>query len=220
MDMILERCPGTIGIADDVVVFGKDKKEHNRNLINLMKVAGEEGLIFNSSKCAIKQEKIVYFSMVFGKNGIQPDPAKVEDIKTIPSPTTKQQLQEFLGIVKYMGPFIPNLSNHTSSLREIFKKDVTFEWTDCHEASFRKIKELICLEMTLSYFDPTKDTVIQVDASSYGLGAVILQDNKPVAFASKFLTDAETHYANIERELPSCLTPNASTHIIRQTLRG
>ena len=59
MDMILERCPGTIGIADDVVVFG--------NLINLMKVAEEEGLVFNSSKCAIKQEKIVFFGMVFGK---------------------------------------------------------------------------------------------------------------------------------------------------------
>ena len=118
MSLILERCPGTIGIADDVVVFGKNEKEHDRNLINLMKVAEEEGLVFNSSKCAIKQEKIVFFGMVFGKNRIQPDPAKVEDIKTIPSPTTKQQLQEFLGIVTYMGPFIPNLSNHTSSLRE------------------------------------------------------------------------------------------------------
>ena len=139
--------------------------------------------------------------MVFGKNLIQPDPAKVEDIKTIPSPTMKQQLQEFLEIVTYMGRFIPNLSNHTSSLREILKKDVSFERTDCHEAAFKKIKELICLETTLSYFDPTKDTVIQVDASSYGLGAVLLQDNKPVAFASKSLTDAETRYANIEREL-------------------
>ena len=131
---------------------GKDEKEHDSNLINLMKVAEEEDL--NSSKCAIKQEKIVFFGMVFGKHGIQPDPAKVEDIKTIPSPTTKQQLQEFLEIVTYMGPFILNLSNHTSSLREILKKD--FEWTEGQEAVFRKIKELICLETTLSYFDPTR----------------------------------------------------------------
>ena len=67
MDMILERCPGTIGIADDIVVFGKDEKEQDRNLMNLMNVAEKEGLIFNSSKCAIKQEKIVFFSIVFGK---------------------------------------------------------------------------------------------------------------------------------------------------------
>ena len=201
MDMILEKCPGTIGISDDVIVYGKDETEHDKNLHNLMAVASEEGLTFNSEKCSIKSPSIVFFGMVFDKDGIKPDPGKVEDIHSIPSPNNKQQLQEFLGIATYMGPFIPNLSHHTAPLREILKKDAEFEWSANQQSAFNKIKELICQETTLSYFNPEKETVVQVDACTYGLGAALLQDGKPIAFASKSLTETESRYANIEREL-------------------
>ena len=201
MDQILEKCPGTLGIADDVAVHGATEAEHDRNLLNLMKVASEQGLVFNSKKCVIKQHSIPFFGLVYDQHGVHPDPNKVADIQNIPVPENTTSLQEFLGIATYMAPFIPNLSEHTAPLRDLLKKDVEFQWTASHTKVFQKIKELISKETTLAYFDTNKQTVIQVDASGRGLGAVLLQDNKPIAFASKSLTDTERRYANIEREL-------------------
>ena len=112
-----------------------------------------------------------------------------------------EELQTFLGLVHYMGPFIPNLSTLTAPLRKLLKEDNCFKWCAAHQESFNKIKDSISNEITLTYFDPMKETILQVDASMKGLGASLTQDRKPVAFASKALTDAESRYANIEREL-------------------
>ena len=201
MDMILESCPGTVGIADDVAVFGHTEAEHDAHLHNLMRVSREHGLVFNSKKCTIKAPHITFFGTLYDKDGAHPDPKKVEDIHKIPTPTNATELQEFLGIVAYVGPFIPNLSQSTANLRDLLKKDIDFQWSDAHQNVFEKVKAAICAETTLAYFDRDKDTVIQVDASGRGLGAVLLQEGRPIAYASKSLTDTEKRYANIEREL-------------------
>ena len=99
------------------------------------------------------------------------------------------------------GAFTPNLSQHTATLRDLLKKDAEFAWTPSHENAFQKTKDVICKEVTLSYFDPSAETVVQVDASSRGVGAVLLQHDKPIAFASKSLSECERRYANIEREM-------------------
>ena len=112
------------------------------------------------------------------------------------APTSRQELQTFLGLANYMGPFIPNLSTLTAPLRELLKENHQFVWSPAHQEAYNKIKDSIS-----STFDPRKEITLQVDASLKGRGAVLLQDNKPVAFASKALTDVETRYANIEREL-------------------
>ena len=117
------------------------------------------------------------------------------------TPTNQKELQEFLGVVTYMSPFMPKLSDATEPLRGLLKKDVEFCWTSSHEAAFQRVKNLICKETTLAYFNPKKPTRVQVDASQKGLGAVLVQDGKPIAFASKSLSEAEQRYANIEREL-------------------
>ena len=123
-------------------------------------------------------------------------------MKAIKSPANVAELQHVLGMVTYMGPFIPHLSEHTAAnLRDLLKKDDEYAWTESHEKDCQQIKDLISKEVTLAYFDPTKPTTIQVDASSQGLGAALLQNNKPVAFVSKSLTLAEQRYANIEHEM-------------------
>ena len=100
-----------------------------------------------------------------------------------------------------MGPFIPNLSTLTSPLRELLKENNRFKWYPAHQEAFNKIKDSIRIEETLTYFDPAKEAILQVDASMKGLGAVLIQDDKPIAFASKALTDVEVKYENFEREL-------------------
>ena len=190
-----------MGIADDVAVFGKDDKEHDANLHNLMKVAQKEGLVVNPEKCDIKKQKIRFFGLEFSCQGVNPDPEKIAAISQLQTPKDAVQLREFLGIVTYMALFAPNLSQHTAILRELLKNDTDFQWTPSHETAFKKIKRRISKEITLSYFDPRAETLVQVDASSHGLGAVLIQNGRPIAFASKSLSDCERCYANIERDM-------------------
>ena len=171
MDHILERCPGTMGIGDDVAVFGKDKKEHDANLHNLMKIAQQEGLVFNPYKCGIKKQNMRFFGLEFSSQGVNPDPEKIAAISQLQTPKDAVQLRKFLWIATYMAPFAPNMSQHTATLRELLNNDADFQWTPSHETAFKKINRLICKEITLSYFDPRADTQVQVDASSHGLGA-------------------------------------------------
>ncbi|XP_063953999.1 uncharacterized protein K02A2.6-like [Lytechinus pictus] len=201
MDQILEQCTGVIGIADDIVVFGDSQQSHDRNLHALMEVAAKSGLKFNSNKCSINQERVVFFGMVYDKHGVHPDPAKVQAVRSMPTPRDKTQLQEFLGMATYLSPFIPNLSSRTADLRELLRQDNEFVWSENHQRAMDDIRDQICESATLRYFDPNKESIVQVDASSRGLGATLLQDGEPIAFASKALSDAETRYANIEREM-------------------
>ena len=118
----------------------------------------------------------------------------------MPAPQTKQELQSFLGAVNYLQTFVPHLSHHTEPLRVLLKKENTFAWDQNSNDSFQRIKGLLenSLLKLLKYYDRNKPVILQCDASLKGLGACILQDNKPIAFASKSLTDTETRYANIE----------------------
>ena len=109
----------------------------------------DTGLKLNPDKCFVKQEKIKFYGVICGQDGVQPDPGKVSALKQMSSPTNRQELQTFLGLANYTGPFIPNLITLTAPLRELLKED----------------------------------------------------NRKPVAFASKAVTDVESRYANIEREL-------------------
>ena len=159
------------------------------------------GLKLNPDKCKIKQKKIKFHGVICSAGGIQPDPEKVSALKKMTPPSIKQELQAFLGLATYMGPFIPSLSTLTSPLRELFKDKSVFDWSPAHQDAFDKVKNAICAETTLGYCDPTKEIILQADASTTGLGATLIQDQKPIAFASKTLTDTKSRYANIEREL-------------------
>ena len=122
MDQILKKCPGTVIIPDDIVVCGKTEVEHDWNLHNLTEVAKRHRLVFNSDKCELKVPQIKFFGMMYDKDGVHPDPVKVKDIKQRCSPESKTELQEFLGMVTYMSPFIPKLAEHTASLRSLLKE--------------------------------------------------------------------------------------------------
>ena len=200
MDIILENCPGTISIADDIGVFGKDQQEHYSNLMNLMKEALKNGLVFNDTKCSIGTSSLPFFGLTFDKKGVHPNENRIKAIKAFNIPNNDTELIEFLGIATYMSTFIPNLVTLTAELRDILKEE-EHTWKESNTEDFKKVKEAIFNATTLAYFRPGIPTTIQVDASGRGLGAVLLQENIPIAFASKSLTTTEQRYANIEREM-------------------
>ena len=86
--------------------------------------------------------------------GIRPDPSKVEAIKQLPSPTNITDLQKVLGIITYLAPFIPDLSRLTEPMRDLLKKESEYQWTASHQKALQKIKDLICREISLTYFNP------------------------------------------------------------------
>ena len=170
MDQILEHCPRTVGIADDVVVFGATKEENDNNLWILMEVT--------SKKCAVNESQIKYFGMICDEHRVRPDPEKVDHIKNMAKPENKTKVQEFLGLATFLSVFIPKLMSPASALNSLLSLDAEYKWTAHHQQVLQKIKDMICKDAILSYFDPTKATVIQVDVSSNGLGAALMQDRK------------------------------------------
>ena len=174
---------------------------YSRKQDGKIRIAEENGLVFNSKKCLIKKKQIKFFGTIYADNGIHPDPKKIEDLKNMPTPQNKKELQEFLGFITYMAPFIPNLSSQSACLRDLLKNDVSFIWEPHHKLCFETLKNCITTDSTLQYYDTSVTPVLQVDASLRGLGASLLQNGRPVAFASKSLSDIETRYACIEREL-------------------
>ena len=203
MDDIVAQCPGVLAIHDDMFIYRKIDRDHNTNIINLFNVAQKEGLVFNSKKCTIKQESMMFFGGGFSAEGYSPDPEKIQGISEMTPPQTKQELQLFLGAVNYLQTFIPHLSSNTEPLRALLKKENCFAWDENTNTCFQKIKSQLqkALLRPLRYYDWTKLITLQCDASLKGLGACIIQDRQPIAFASKSLTDTETRYANIKREL-------------------
>ena len=166
-----------------------------------MHVAHKYGLVFNPQKTHVKAPAVNFFGCCYDADGVQPDLDKVNAIHSLPAPTNVTELQEFLGMVTYLSPFIPGLSTLTAPLCELLKKDTDFTWNCTYDATFQYVKDAIISDTTLRYFDPSLPMTIQVDASQVGLGAALLQNKKPIAFASKALTKTEFHYANIEREM-------------------
>ena len=116
MDAILEQCPGVIGIHDDMVIFGVDQEDHDANLINLLNVCQKEGLVLNSKKLELRRERVHILRGRVQRRRHASRPQEGPRITEMTAPTDKQQLQSFLGMVNYMGTFIPNLSHHTEPL--------------------------------------------------------------------------------------------------------
>ena len=203
MDYAYRDCRGAVNIADDIIVHGIDDYDHDLNMHDAMEKTRRAGVKLNEKeeKCQIKRKSVKFYGSVYTVDGVKPDPNRVESIQAIEAPKNKTDLHTFLGMVTYMSPFLPNLSDHTATLRELLRRDVEFQWTDSHDLAFDKVKQLLSKDVVLNYYDRKKPVTIQVDASGKGLGAALLQDERPIAYASKALTATETRYANIEREL-------------------
>ena len=174
MDAILEQCPGVIGIHDDMVIFGMDQEDHDANLINLLNICQKEGLVLDSKKLELRRERVTFFGAEYSAQGMHPDPKKVQGITEMTVLTDKQQLQSFLGMVNYMGTFIPNLSHHTEPLRAMLKKDNVFHWEDQQTRSFQQVKTLIAKANTtpLRYYNRNLPVTVQVGCFSQRAGSL------------------------------------------------
>jgi transposase InsO family protein len=200
IDMTFGNIPNTVGIADDLVVYGRTEDEHDKALHAVLQRAREAGPKFNEEKMILKCSEIPFFGHLIGSNGVRPDPGKVAAIQAM-QPDSVQSLQTFLGMVNYLHRYSPRIADVTAPLRDLCRNDVEFVLGPEHEQAINRTKQEIANAKHLPYYDPNKELILQVDASLRGLGAALIQDKGPIAFASKSLTETESRYSNIEREM-------------------
>jgi hypothetical protein len=192
---------GATGITDDMFIYGIGEKGHDSNFIAMLDRARKNNVKFNLDKLQLKIPETQLFGHEWTKNGMKPDPAMVSAITNMEPPTCVKDLQSYLGLVNYLKRFNPNIATISAPLRDLTKNDVAWMWYPEHQTAFDRLKEIISSADTPAYFNPNMPTTMLSDASLLGIGAVLLQDSKPVCYASRTPTDTEQNNSNIEHEL-------------------
>lgn len=188
---------GVLNIADDILVYGIGNSEqeavtdHNRNLQALLKRCREHNIALNRDKLKLKQKEVSFMGHILTSHGVKMDPEKAKAIQEMPKPEDVEGIQRLNGFINYLAKFLPGLADVTEPLRRLTRKGVEWQWTEEQGKSFEEIKRLVTTAPILSYYDPKAELEIQCDASLKGLGAALLQKGKPIAYASRALTDTE-----------------------------
>lgn len=196
---------GIVPYMDDILIHGETMEQHNERLRLVLERARQYNLKFSKKKLQLAKTTVKFLGHTITEQGISVDSSKVEAVKSMKSPSSKQELQRCLGMFTYLAKFIPNLAQVTSPLRQLLSNKVEFAWHHEQEEAFQNLKELVCKAPVLKYYNSTEPLCISVDASSYGLGAVALQKDRPLAYCSTSLTDTQRRYAQIEKELLAVL---------------
>ena len=204
MNKILHGLDGVLILMDDILVFGRDQKEHDSRLKMVLQHVEAAGVTLNREKCEFSQTKLVFLGHLIDNEGIRPDPEKTTAITQMQAPTNVPELRRFLGMVNQLGKFSSNLAELTQPLRELLSKKNQWTWNSDQDRAFTQVKAELTKPTVLALYNPKAATKIAADASSYGLGAVLLQEQanswKPVSYASRSMTETERRYAQIEKE--------------------
>ena len=204
MEKILRGLQGVLCHMDDVMIFGHTKEEHDSRLEIALRRIEAAGVTLNPNKCQFGKTEIKFLGHLISEKGIQPDPDKTAAIAKMPRPTCVQELRRFLGMVNHLGKFSKNLAELSQPLRELLGKNNLWTWDSVQDQAFDRIKEEITKPTVLALYDVKADKKSSADASSYGLGAVLLQKNnqlwQPVMYASCTMTSTECRYAQVEKE--------------------
>lgn len=201
MQQILEGLDGVVCQMDDVLIWGTTQKEHDEMALTRLQDAG----VTLNDKCEFSKSKIKFLGQIIEATGVSPDPDKIHAVKDMKEPSSVTEVRRFLGMTNHLGKFLPHLAEKTLPLRELLKKSNMWAWGPLQQQAFESIKKDLTTPPGLALYDPSAETLVSADSSSYGLGAVLLQRAgsdqwKPVAYASRALSVTEQRYAQIEKE--------------------
>ena len=198
---------------DDIIIFGKDEKEFFKNLQLVFSTLEKANMKIQLDKCEFLQEEVEFLGYIVGKNGIRPNPKKLQAIADLQPPENLKDLRSFLGMSGYYRRFIKDYANLAKPLTSLLRgedgrvsknasKNKSIHLDNSALDAFQKLKNtLISKEVVLSHPNFGKDFELTTDASNFAIGAVLSQDNKPITFLSRTLNKTEENYAANEKEM-------------------
>jgi hypothetical protein len=197
---------------DDLLIAANSKEEHDKILHKVINRAREKGVKFNKEKVQYRKTEVKYMGHIFNREGMRIDKDRIRAIDELKPPTCKKELQRLLGLINYVRKFIPKLGEIASPICDLLRKDIEFQWLEAHDKALSTIKSEISKNTVLMNFDPTKQITIQTDASLNGIGCCLMQEGRPVAYASRGLNETEKKYAVIEKEMLSIVYATQRFH--------
>ena len=206
MDSILSGIKGVLVRVDDILVATSGGVTAHMGVIKqVLSRLAKHNVRLNGQKCQFFQGQVKYMGHILSKHGISPVKSKLDAIRLAHRPKDVSQLRSFLGMLNYYSKFIKDFSSKLHPLYELLSNKAEWFWTKECEAAFIWAKEVLSSEQVLVHYDPQKPLLLSVDASPYGIGAVLshrMEDGteRPVEFASRTLSSAEKNYAQIEKE--------------------
>ena len=206
IDEALGDLDGVFNIVDDVVIVGcgnsdaEAQSDNQQKLAVTLKRCAEKNIILNEDKQETGLDEIIFHGHRITKDGVKVDEAKVQAIRDMPAPTDVEGVKRLCGMAQYMAKFLHNLAATLEPIRALTRKDTPFVWSKECEDAFNILKKNLSESPCLAYFDSSKEVVIQADSSKHGIGAVLLQEGRPIEYASRALTPSERNWAQIEKE--------------------
>lgn len=204
MEKLLLGCVGCVVYIDDILIFAETETEHDGRLECVLRKLRNAGVKLNKSKSEIKVKTVAFLGHMLDENGVKPSEDRVLSIRNFKQPSSVEETRSFLGLINYVGRFIPHLSTLAEPLYRIIKKSNKFVWGHEQNKAYELIKNKMSSVDYLGYYNPCDVTHVIADASPVGLGAVIVQSNggksRIIAYANKTLTEVEKRYCQTEKE--------------------
>jgi transposase InsO family protein len=205
MDKILAGMQSTSAYIDDIISGSESIEQHLDILRSVFSCLRQAGVRIQLSKCRFMQTSVEYLGHRIDAEGVHPTDERLRAVRDMARPEDRKQLRSFLGAINYYAKFIPHLQSTCAPLHRLTRNDTPWQWTTEHDVIFTGLKERLTSSDTLVHYDDNKPLVIATDASDIGLGAVLMHrfpdgSERPIAYASRLLSDCEKRYATIDKE--------------------
>ncbi|KAI3505229.1 hypothetical protein L1887_27219 [Cichorium endivia] len=190
-----------IVFIDDILVYSRSKEQHEQHLKEVLETLRNEKLYAKLSKCDFWLREVQFLGHIVNEQGIMVDPAKVEAVMWWEVPKTPSEIRSFLGLAGYYLRFIQDFSNVAVPLTRLTKKNAAFQWGEEQQQAFETLRRKLCEAPVLTLPEGMEDMVVYCDASISGLGAVLMQRGRVIAYASRQLKPHEANYPTHDLEL-------------------
>ena len=200
METILKNIPGVVVYQDDILLYAPSSDSLAKRISTVFKRLEEKDVTVNSSKSILNETEVKFLGHHISSSGIRPDPDIMKKILSLKPPTSRSELESFLGLINFFGRMIPNFSGIVQPLHALRRKDVEFRWLPLHQSAFNQLLQIMSTPPVLRSYELSQPATLTTDASEKAIAGILTQNGQPVMFVSRILTAAEQRYSNVERE--------------------